>query len=137
LVIPALHVDASIVEAPVAASGALTVPTDRNKVGWWTGGAQPGAPTGTVVLAGHVDDRGGPGALFRLAELPVGAAVYVDGDSRRYGYRAMARRSYLKQRLPASIFDRAVGHRLVLITCGGAFHDGHYAGNLVVYADPA
>jgi hypothetical protein len=137
LVIPALAVTAPVVDAPVTAAGSLRVPDDPSRVGWWTGGAQPGAATGTLLLAGHVDDRAGPGALFHLAQLSVGAAVYVDGDRNRYGYRITARRTYLKQRLPATLFDRTTAHRLVLITCGGRFHDDHYDDNVVVYAEPA
>jgi len=119
---------------PVLGSGTLAVPDDPRRVGWWIGGARPGDPTGTVTIAGHVDDRARPGALFRLAELPIGAMVYVDGETRRFSYRVAARRVYRKQRLPAEVFDRGVPHRLVLITCGGPFHDGHYDDNVIVYA---
>ena len=136
LVIPSIQVDAAVVDAALARSGTLAVPDDPRQVGWWTGGAQPGGPTGTVVLVGHVDDRARVGALFRLRTLPVGALVSVDGDAHRYTYRVAARRSYPKQHLPAAVFDRTTAPRLVLITCGGAFRAGHYNQNLVVYAEP-
>jgi hypothetical protein len=136
LVIAEIGVSAEVVDAPVEASGRFAVPADPRRVGWWVGGALPGAQTGTLAVAGHVDDRAGPGALFRIPELPVGAAVYVDGDTRRYAYRVTARRTYPKQHLPAEVFDPDVAHRLVLITCGGAFRDGHYDDNVVVYAEP-
>lgn len=136
LVIPALAVQAWVMDAPIETSGRLVVPADPRHVGWWVGGALPGAPAGTLAMAGHVDDRDGPGALFGLRELPLGATVYVDGDTRRYAYRVTARRTYPKQRLPADVFDPDGPHRLVLITCGGAFHDGHYDDNVVVYAEP-
>jgi hypothetical protein len=134
--IPAIGVSADVVDVRVLASGALAVPDDPRRVGWWVGGALPGAATGTLVLAGHVDDRLRRGALFRLSELPVGATVYVDGATGRFGYRVAARRAYPKRRLPAEVFDRTAAHRLVLITCGGAFHNGHYDDNVVVYATP-
>jgi hypothetical protein len=137
LVIPAIGVDARVVDAAVTPAGSLAVPEDRHRIGWWIGGALPGAPTGTLVLAGHVDDRAGRGALFRLRELPVGAVVYVDGENQRYAYRVAARRMYPKQRLPAEVFDRGAAHRLVLITCGGAFHWGRYDDNIVLYAGPS
>jgi hypothetical protein len=136
LLIPALAVSTAVTDAPVEGSGRLAVPADPGRVGWWVGGALAGAPTGTLALAGHVDDRSGPGALFRLRELPVGAAVYVDGHARRHAYRVVARRTYRKQQLPAAVFDRDVPHRLVLITCGGAFRAGRYEDNVVVYAEP-
>src|SRR5690242_12675770 len=56
LALPALGVRATVVDAPVTA-GALAVPADPTRVGWWPGGALPGADTGSVVLAGHVDTR--------------------------------------------------------------------------------
>jgi hypothetical protein len=65
------------------------------------------------------------------------APVYLDGTDRRYAYRVVARRVYRKQRLPAGLFDRDGPERLILITCGGPFHAGRYADNVVVFAEPA
>jgi hypothetical protein len=136
LEIPARNLRTEVVEAPVGAGGRLEVPADPRRVGWWIGGALPGATAGTLVIAGHVDDRVRVGALFDLRDLPVGTEVVIVGTTRRYPYRLVARRSYPRQDLPAGIFDRGGIHRLVLITCGGAFHDGHYDDNVVVYAEP-
>ena len=51
-------------------------------------------------------------------------------------YRAVARRSYTKRRLPGDLFRTDTTSRLVLITCGGAFSDGAYSHNVVLYAEP-
>ena len=57
---------------------------DPRTVGWWGAGAAPGAPVGTIVLAGHVDsEQQGAGALYPLARTPVGARVVVSGPRRR------------------------------------------------------
>jgi hypothetical protein len=134
--VPAIGVHAVVLDAPVTRTGELAVPEDPRKIGWWVGGAAAGASAGTVVLAGHVDDRTHDGALFRLGELPMGATVTLSSDTGPYTYRVVARRTYRKQHLPADLFRRDGPPRLALITCGGPFHDGHYDNNVVVYAEP-
>ncbi|HLL64716.1 MAG TPA: class F sortase [Micromonosporaceae bacterium] len=135
--IPAVRVNAPVVDAPVARSGTLAVPEDARRVGWWVGGAAAGASSGTLVLAGHVDDEKRSGALFRLSTVPMGAIVTVSSDTAEYRYRVTARRSYLKRKLPAALFTREGPHQLALITCGGPYRNGSYDNNVVVYAVPA
>jgi hypothetical protein len=118
-------------------SGRLDIPADPRRLGWWIGAARPGDDVGTVLVAGHVDTAdSGRGALFRLETLPVGAAVEVTGGGQVFHYRVTARRSYVKTRLPADLFAAGGPPRLVLVTCGGGFHDGSYDHNVVVYAAP-
>jgi hypothetical protein len=109
-------------------------------VGWWAAGTSPGAVAGTVVLAGHVDSaRYGVGLLATLAALRLDDEVVVaDRLGRHHAYRVTARHSYPKRDLPAEAFATDGPHRLVLITCGGAFDPstGHYAENVVVTAEP-
>ncbi|AGL20727.1 peptidase C60, sortase A and B [Actinoplanes sp. N902-109] len=137
VVIAALKVDAPVDPAGVTHGGELGIPEDPSRLGWWIGSAQPGEPRGTVLIAGHVDTRAdGPGALFRLEDLPMGAAIQVRADGRTQQYRAVARRSYVKRRLPADLFSTGTEPRLALITCGGTFRDGTYSHNVVVYAEP-
>jgi hypothetical protein len=136
LEIPALAVSAPVVDAPTMASGELLVPADPGQVGWWVGGAAAGAPTGTLLLAGHADNPFVTGALFRLKDLPMGAVVYVASDVQRYTYRITARRAYPRSHLPATLFERDGPPRLALVTCGGAFQHGRYEDNIVVYAEP-
>ncbi len=137
LVLPRLQVTAPVQPVVVRTDRSLVVPSDPGQVGWWAGGAVPGAVTGTIVLAGHVDDaRLGPGALYHLTRLRPGDEVHLDTPAGRYSYRITARRSYSKQHLPADLFTPGGPARLILITCGGAFQPGRgYADNLVVYAE--
>jgi hypothetical protein len=132
--------------APVIASGvhqdgSLVIPDDPSTVGWWTGGALAGDPFGGVVLAGHVDSaRYGLGVMARLKTLAVGQLVELRAGPLRMKYRVTVRREYPQAELVArsDAFRQDVPHRLVLITCGGAFDPvrHRYQDNVIIFADP-
>ena len=139
--IPALKVTAAI-QGVTSVDGELGVPDDPMTVGWWTGAAQPGSPSGSVVLDGHVDSASrGLGAFFALTTLHEGDAVTLTtsrGD--RVAYLVTARRSYSKAAgLPADLFAAGGPARLVLITCGGQFDKEalSYEDNIVIFAAAA
>jgi hypothetical protein len=140
--VPSIDVDAPVVSTRVDTTGALVVPESPREVGWWSGGAAPGAPFGTILMAGHVDSaEQGLGSLVDLSRTPVGATVTVRGDGESSAtYRVVARRSYPKATLPwRDLFRQDVRARLLLVTCGGEFdrRTGHYERNVVVFAVPA
>jgi len=139
LQLPAAGVDAAVVPVGVGPGRELAVPGDVHLLGWWSSGPLPGSPAGTVVIDGHVDDRGGPGALFRLARTPVGSALVLQTSAGVLRYVVQARRLYDKDQLPGDLFTAAGQPRLVLVTCGGPFDraSGHYQDNVVLYALPA
>jgi len=139
LQLAAAGVDAAVVPVGVGPGRELAVPGDVHLLGWWSSGPLPGSPAGTVVIDGHVDDRGGPGALFRLARTPVGAALVLQTPAGVLRYAVQARRLYGKDQLPGDLFTAAGQPRLVLVTCGGPFDraSGHYQDNVVLYALPA
>lgn len=136
---PGRGVVAAVDPVGVRADGALAVPDDPRRVGWWVGGAAPGASSGTVLIAGHVDHvRRGRGALFELGNLPIGAVVEVHTAGQRHSYRVTARRGYRRDRLPTALFTHDGPPRLALVTCGGGFDRARgYSHNVVVYAEPA
>ena len=137
LSIAALYVDAGVEAAGVGRDGSLGIPENPRRLGWWIGSAMPGDRGGTVLIAGHVDTAAdGRGALFRLGDLAMGARIVIRAGDHDVVYRAVARRSYAKSRLPADLFRSDGAPRLVLVTCGGRFSDGAYARNVVVYAEP-
>ncbi|MBS2963481.1 class F sortase [Actinocrinis puniceicyclus] len=141
LAIASLGIGAPVVPIGVTANGALAIPSDIHTVGWYRYGPAPGALAGSVVIAGHVDSAGqGPGALFPLRAITVGAAVTVTtADGRAWHYRVIGRQEYPKAALPLSaLFSPAGTSRLTLLTCGGPFnhHTGSYLDNLVVTAVP-
>jgi hypothetical protein len=137
VVIGALGISAPVDPVAVTNDGSLLIPDDPARLGWWIGSAVPGAARGTVVIAGHVDTaEAGPGALFKLEGVRMGARIKVRTDDREVIYRTVARRSYAKRHLPADLFRAGTAPRLALITCGGTFAHGTYSHNVVLYAVP-
>jgi hypothetical protein len=132
-----VSVDAELVPSGVSADGTLLLPEPR-QAGWWIGGARPGDPRGTVVIAGHVDAADGSrGALYALSSIHRGATVQLTTAVGPINYRVTALRNFSKQRLPRDLFDQSAPHRLVLITCGGDYKPGRgYTANVVAYAEP-
>ncbi|MGN6333739.1 MAG: class F sortase [Motilibacteraceae bacterium] len=140
LQIPAIDVDSAVTPVGVT-EGELGVPDDPSVLGWWRGGARPGSGLGTVVVDGHVDSRRyGTGPLYRAPRLTIGDTATVSGgDGQQRTYRVVALRTYLKATLPAQeIFTQAGPERLVVVTCGGAYHRGQggWDSNVVVYLEP-
>ncbi len=121
-------------------SGALAIPKDIDRVGWWRDGAAPGSANGAILLAGHIDSaKRGAGAFYGLKNARRGDTITVtsdDGKVREYRVTTMQR--VRKAALPASIYTRTGRRRLVLVTCGGPFNTqlGHYRDNLIVTALP-
>jgi hypothetical protein len=137
---PDLHARARVVPVGTDAGGALELPGDPRTLGWWVGGALPGATRGTVVVAGHIDTKeGGAGVMAGVIRLPLGARVSLtDAAGAQRIYRVVAVRSYPKRALPARLFTGAPTARLVLVTCGGTFDAAahRYSDNIVVYGVP-
>jgi hypothetical protein len=135
------------IDAPVApvgidvAHGVLGVPPAIRRTAWWRDGAAPGARTGAVLIAGHVDNaKLGAGAFFKLHQARAGDRVTVTtAAGRTFTYRVVSVRDYPKSRLPASVYSTRGRPRLVLVTCGGPFieSEGHYRDNVVLAAVPA
>jgi LPXTG-site transpeptidase (sortase) family protein len=122
----------------------LAIPLNPKIVGWWDGGARPGAKKGTAVLAGHINYSGVTGVLARIGTLNPGDTVYVTGLHKkqkvRLKFRITGVRTYKKTVLPyKQIFDQASVGRLALVTCGGPFDSstGNYEDNIVAFAVPA
>lgn len=135
--IPALGVDAPVL--PVhAPHNTLVPPSDPEELGWWADGAEPGAPHGAVLIAGHTVHNG-PGALNPLGTLTPGARVLVrTATGERLRYRARRVHTFSKGTIAeraARLFAQRGPARLVLVTC--ADWDGtRYLSNSVVIAVP-
>jgi hypothetical protein len=141
VLVPSLGIAARVVSVGVTPrSGELALPPDPSTVAWYRFGAAPGE-AGSAVLAAHVDLAGRRGVFFSLGRLRVGARVTVD-DAAGHAHRfiVVARRSYLKRRLPLALIFASRGRPfLTLVTCGGVFDAAtrHYESNIVVFAVPA
>lgn len=143
IVIPRLHARAPIVRVGTQ-NRELVIPLNPHVVGWWDGGAKPGARRGTAILAGHINYAGVAGTLASIGRLRPGDTIFVTG---RHGHRHVRLRfsvtgvrTYRKTALPYHrIFDQRSVGRLALVTCGGAFDSstGNYEDNIVVFAVPS
>ena len=132
--IPSLGVSAPVVGI-AADDGELIPPSNPSKVGWWSGGALPGARRGSAVITGHTVHDGG-GAFDDLEQLRSGDVVTVTTSRGRLNYRVTGVTTYRKQSLArnaASVFDQNVAGRLVLITCED-WTGKVYLSNVVVVA---
>jgi hypothetical protein len=121
--------------------GELAVPERVQQVGWWDGGAEAGDPFGSVVIAGHVDSaKEGIGFFVRLLKVRADDVVVLRGAGHSASYRVDSVTSVPKGALATAsgAFEQTGDHRLVLITCTGAYDRarGGYEKNLVVSATP-
>jgi hypothetical protein len=156
LIIPSLDVQAPLV--PTGAAGAvdraaLTIPADVHTAAWWDGIVSDGSRTidedapapgqpGVALIAGHVDSASaGPGALYDLRNIAVGAIVeIVDSDRHLSRWRVSAPPLMTrKTALPSSLWQTTGPAKLALVTCGGSFDatTGHYLDNVIVWTTPA
>ena len=125
---------------PVATvDGELQVPKHVDQLGWWDGSAWLGDPFGSTVIAGHVDSATeGVGFFAQLLGIDVGQQVRVGGSKgRKQTYEVTSVRTVRQNALATDgrALDQTGDHRLVLITCTGAYTPGQgYESNLVVTA---
>jgi hypothetical protein len=115
------------VEPVSTVDGELQIPEHVDHLGWWDGSSWLGDPFGSTVIAGHVDSAtGGLGFFARLLEI------------RRQTFRVTSVRTVDQNALAgdSSALAQTGDHRLVLITCTGAYRPGRgYESNLVVTAE--
>lgn len=141
LAIPAIGLSTRVVVTETV-NGEFQVPDDISVVGWDRGTVQPGAPAGTTLIAGHVDDAaGGDGALHDLPAVDVGDRVTVETPDGHIDYRIIGVDVYRKTGLPGQIVAQTGPHQIAVVTCGGPLVRGadgllHYRDNLVVWARP-
>ncbi len=136
IIIPALHVDAPVL--PIRTTdGTLVPPSDPQELGWWAGGARPGAARGSALVTGHTVHTGG-GALDDLETLHRGDRVSVRTDHGRLGYVVRRVHVYSKGSVAdhaQRLFSQRVPGRLVLVTCED-WNGEAYLSNVVVTATP-
>ena len=123
-------------------NGDLAVPADVHAAGWYRYGAWPGASSGSVVIAGHVDSaQQGLGAFRALWSARPGMTISVDlAHGVHLQYRIVSRESFAKTGAPmAALFSTKGAPRLTLITCGGSFDQDalSYKDNVVITAVPS
>jgi len=134
VIIPVQDINVPVVPIQ-AASGVLTPPSNPQELGWWSGGAQPGAMKGSALITGHTVHTGG-GALDNLNDLRLGNEVIVLTDHGKLTYRVIHVVDFTKGNLTSSaprLFSQESRGRLVLITCSD-WNGVQYLSNTVVTA---
>ncbi|MFL6156400.1 MAG: sortase domain-bontaining protein, partial [Marmoricola sp.] len=136
LTVPRLKVDSPVVDISLDGTQ-LTPPSDPQLLGWWDGGREVGARSGSAVITGHTVSVGG-GAFDHLGELVPGDRIRVRTDKGTIVYAVTESRNVPTKKLAkqsAQIFNQSGEGRLVLITCS-QFNGHIYLANSVVYATP-
>lgn len=139
--VPRVFLDARVRDVGVEADGTVEIPDSAGQAGWYRYGPAPGAPAGSAVLIGHVDDRTGDlGAFAKLYGVRKGDDVIVAReDAPPVRYEVTAREVVDKNRLPDEVFLRHGRPVLTLVTCAPPYdrERGGYQRNLLVYAVPS
>lgn len=136
--IPRIDVVSDLDRVALGDDGAIAAPQQWQTAAWYRGGVRPGQ-RGPAVILGHVDSKAGPAVFFRLGELVEGDEIRVvreDGSVARFAVASSG--TYDKARFPTNdVYLATPEPALRLITCAGEFDRdvGHYADNLVVFAD--
>ncbi|WP_198135887.1 class F sortase [Pontibacillus chungwhensis] len=134
--IPAINVDAPIVQKRLNEEREMEVPDNGEDVGWFEPGTMPGN-SGNAILAGHVDDRNGPAVFFDLKELEQGDLIYLTGkDGKELTFEVKKVIAYPKDNAPLhKIFGPSNQRNLNLLTCTGTFDHSiqDHEERLVVY----
>ena len=145
LSIPAIHVDASVMNVGQTAQGLMDAPVSKainspywTRVFWYAPGAAPGQ-TGNAVIAGHVDRVGGDPAVFwYLRDLAPGNDVYITTIQGQTLHFVVNRAVSYSATAPSSdvmnaVFGSSTAHHLNLITCSGVWTGHGYDQRLVVF----
>jgi len=143
--IPAIHIDAPVMNVGATASGAMDAPTSKaihstywTSVFWYDLGAAPGR-AGNAVIAGHVDRVGGDPAIFwSLSSLAPGDKVSVftiEGKQLQFVVNRVVTYAATApgQDIITAVFGPSKGHHLNLITCSGVWTGTGYDQRLVVF----
>ncbi len=135
--IGAVGVDTPLVNLRRQRDGALEVPADFARAGWYRDGVKPG-DRGPAVLVGHVDSYEGPAVFHRLHELRKDDRIVVTRtDGSQVEFAVYDQETVAKDAFPtARVYGDTDQPELRLLTCGGPFdtQTRHYLDNVVVYA---
>ena len=121
IVIPAIEVDAKIIEVGITGKGNMAAPKGYSDVGWYKYGTKPGA-LGSSVMAGHVDNGLAlPAVFYDLEDLQVGDDLYIrNKEGAELHFKVTGHTVYPYNAAPKEVFYESGGRFLKLITCVGS-----------------
>ena len=135
--VPAAGIDATVQVVGFAHDGSMDVPSNFADVAWFSPGYQPGE-FGHAVFDGHVSNVDSAAVFFYVEDLFPGAKIFIRGDDGTVlTFQVSDIESYGLDAAPLdSMFGPSDWPEVVLITCGGGWHeDVHlFDHRTVVYA---
>jgi sortase (surface protein transpeptidase) len=139
LTIPAIKVEAPILDVGLAKDGSVAVPPleRHNEAGWFDEGPTPGQ-FGPALIVGHADTRSGPSVFHQLGRLKPGQMIEVlREDHETAVFQVNSVEHYGKEKLPIQrVYGDYSRPALRLVTCGGTWLGGSrgYSDNVIVFA---
>jgi len=154
LVIPSIGVQAPVADhglidtatgsactSQVAFACSLVIPGDVRSVTRYSGSAPLNATTGSVLIAGHIDNADqGDGALHNIYLLQAGDLVYLSDGIGTKVWKVVARNVFAKDVPHPDWFAGLLGPaQLHLVTCGGPYDPGTHSflDNVAITSVPA
>lgn len=144
LFIPALGVymplegDSTFVASRYAGFDTIKVPSNPRYGVWYAGGAPlVGSDAGTTLVASHVSQASGWGALRYLYTLRGGEMIYTkDATGKTEQWQLTQMRVSEHTDFPQEYWSKDGVRQLVVVTCGGVVRGGHYDKNVFAIATP-
>jgi len=122
LVIPSIHLDATIESRGLDASRNLDTAQDFEHAAWYDRGPAPGQP-GNALINGHVNWWTGDAVFMRLKQVRIGDRIQVvRADGTSVFFIVNGRRTVAATARVASLFAPSPTALLTLITCTGVWN---------------
>lgn len=135
--IPAVGIDANIIELGQAADGTLQTPDGPSDTGWYKDSPTPGE-IGPSIIVGHVDWINNVAVFWKLRELKPDDSIEITrADGTVAIFKVASLKEFRQDAFPSEEVYGNIDHSgLRLITCGGTFNPqtNQYDHNTVVFA---
>jgi hypothetical protein len=135
--IPSLRAKAEV--DPIELTGEVLVPpSSPRRVGWWTGSAEPGSPTGQTLMTGH-SAHAGYSPLNHLRDIRRGATISVWSENRKATYVVRRVVIWSKKEIYKKadvLFDPDYHDRRLLLVTSAGYDGRKWNSNVLVFAYP-
>lgn len=135
--IPSLRAKAEV--DPIDLTGEVLVPpASPRRIGWWTGSAEPGSPTGQTLMTGHAASVG-YSPLNHLRDIKRGATISVWSDDKKATYVVRRVVIWSKKEIYNKadvLFDPDYHDRRLLLVTSAGYDGNKWNANVIVFAYP-